>query len=43
MQQTTLQERREKADIITIYKLMNNQEETDKKDIIFRKKERLDI
>ena len=38
MHLTTLKERREKGDLITIYKLMNNLEETDRKDLILRKK-----
>ena len=29
----TLKERRERGDLITIYKLMNNLEETDRKDL----------
>ena len=33
---TTLKERRERRDLITMYKLMNNLEETDRKDIILR-------
>ena len=32
----TLQERRERGDLITIYRLMNNQEKTDRKDLILR-------
>ena len=35
---TTLKERRERDDFITIYKLMNNLEETDRKNIILRRK-----
>ena len=38
MHLTTLKERREKDDLITIYKLMNNHEETDRKDLILRRK-----
>ena len=37
MQLTTLKERRERRDLITIYKLMNNLEETDRKDLILRR------
>ena len=36
MHLATLEERREKGDLITIYKLMNNLEETDRKDLILR-------
>ena len=37
---TTLKERRERGDLITIYKLMNNLEEADrKKNLILRKGE----
>ena len=39
MQLTTLKERREKGYLITIYKLMNNLEETDRKDLIMKSKE----
>ena len=35
---TTLKERRERGDLITIYKLMNNLEDTDRKDQILRRK-----
>ena len=38
MHLTTLKERRERGDSITIYKLMNNLEESDKKDLILRRK-----
>ncbi|ORD92794.1 hypothetical protein ECANGB1_330 [Enterospora canceri] len=38
MHLTTLKERREKGDLITIYKLMNNLEEIDRKDLILRRK-----
>ena len=38
MHLTTLKERRERGDLITIYKLMNNLEETDRKNIILRGK-----
>ena len=34
----TLKERREKGDLITIYKLMNNLEEIDREDLILRRK-----
>ena len=34
----TLKERRERGDLITIYKFMNNLEETDIKDLILRRK-----
>ena len=34
----TLKERRERGDLITIYTLMNNLEETDRKDLILRRK-----
>ena len=37
---TTLKERKERGDLITIYKLMNNLEETDIKDIICIEKKR---
>ena len=37
---TTLKERREIGDLITIYELMNNLEETDRKDLVLRKKRR---
>ena len=43
MHLTTLKERRERGNLITIYKLMNNLEETDRKDQILRRKERLEI
>ena len=39
MHLTTLEERRERGDLITIYKLMNNLEETDREDLILRRKE----
>ena len=35
---TTLKERRERGDLITIHKLMKNLEETDRKDLILRRK-----
>ena len=38
MHLTTLKERRERDDLITIYKLMNNLELTDRKDLILRRK-----
>ena len=38
MHLTTLKERRERGDLITIYKLMNNPEETNRKDLILRRK-----
>ena len=38
MHLTTLKERRERDDLITIYKLMNNLEETDRIDLILRRK-----
>ena len=38
MHLTTLKERRENGDLITIYKLMNNLEEIDRKDLILRRK-----
>ena len=38
MHLTTLKERRERDDFITIYKLMNNLEETYRKDLILRRK-----
>ena len=38
MHLTTLKERRERGDLITIQKLMNNLEETDRKDLILRRK-----
>ena len=38
MHLTTLKERRERGDLITIYKLMNNLEETYRKDLILRRK-----
>ena len=34
----TLKERRERGNLITIYKLMNNLEETDREDLILRRK-----
>ena len=34
----SLKERRERGDLITIYKLMKNLEETDRKDLILRRK-----
>ena len=40
---TTLNERKEREDLITIYKLMNNLEETDRIDQIRKEKEMLDI
>ena len=39
MHLTTLKERSKRGDLITIYKLMNNLEETDRKDLILRRKE----
>ena len=38
MHLTALKERRERGDLITIYKFMNNLEETDRKDLILRRK-----
>ena len=38
MHLNTLEERKERRDIITIYKLTNNLEETDRKDLILRRK-----
>ena len=38
---TTLKERRERGDLITIYKLMNNLEEKDRKDLLRTKKKRI--
>ena len=38
MHLTTLKERRERKDLITIYKLINNLEETDRKDLILKSK-----
>ena len=38
MHLTTLKERRERGDLIIIYKLMSNLEETDRKDLILRRK-----
>ena len=38
MHLTIIKERRERDDLITIYKLMNNLEETDRKDLILRRK-----
>ena len=38
MHLTTLKERRETGDLITIYKLMNNLVKTDRKDLILRRK-----
>ena len=38
MHLTTLKERRERGDLITIYKLMNNLKETDRKYLILRRK-----
>ena len=35
---TTLKERRERCDLTIIYKLMNNVEETDRNDLILRRK-----
>ena len=43
MQRNTLEEKRERDDLITIYELMNNLEETDRKCLILRKKKRLEI
>ena len=34
----TLKERRERGDLMTIYKSMNNLEETDRKNLILRRK-----
>ena len=36
MHLTTLKERRERGDLITIYRLMNNLEETDRKNLIMK-------
>ena len=38
MHLATLKERRERGDLITLYKFMNNLEETDRKDLILREK-----
>ena len=38
MHLTKLRERRKKGDLITMYKLMNNLEETNRKDLILRRK-----
>ena len=38
MHLTTLKERRKRGDLITIYKLMNNLEKTDRKDLMLRRK-----
>ena len=38
MHLTTLKERRESGDLITVYKLMSSLEETDRKDLILRRK-----
>ena len=38
MHLTKLKERRERGDLITIYKFLNNLEETDRKDLILRRK-----
>ena len=38
MHLTTLKERRKRGDLITIYKLMSNLEETDRKDLIMKRK-----
>ena len=38
MHLTTSRERRERGNLIIIYKLMNNLEETDRKDLILRRK-----
>ena len=38
MHLTTLKERKGRGDLITIYKLMNNLEETDRKHLILRRK-----
>ena len=38
MQLITLEKRRERGDLITIYKLKNNLEETDRKDEIIKRK-----
>ena len=38
MHLTTLKDKRERGDLITIYKLMNNLEETDRKDLILIRK-----
>ena len=37
MHRTTMKERRERGDLITIYKLMNNLKETDRIDLILRR------
>ena len=39
MQLNTREEKRERGDLIIIYKLMNNQEETDRKYLILKRKE----
>ena len=39
MHLTTLKERRNRRDLITTYELMNNLEETDRKDLIMKRKE----
>ena len=39
MQLSTLEERKERGDLFTIYKLMSNLEETDRKYLILRRKE----
>ena len=39
MQPIRLNERRERGDLITIYKLINNLEETDRKNLIMKRKE----
>ena len=38
MHLTTLKERRERGDLITTYELINNLEETDRKDLMLRRK-----
>ena len=43
MHLTTLKERRWRGNLITIHKLMNNLKETDRKELILTRKERLEI
>ena len=38
MHLTTLKQRRERGDLTTIYKLVNNLEETNRKDLILKRK-----
>ena len=42
-QLSTLEKRKERGDLITIYKLISNLKETDRKNLILRRKERLEI